>query len=400
VQRSCAICGSRSGSLIYRQRFVVPSRNGFHGGYDVVACDDCGFTFADNVPEQAFLDDYYREMAKKSALLSRRKACDTPEPDYLLALHRASRDNILRHVKKSDRVLDIGCYTGSLLALLRDAGVADVQGIDPSPYAASLAAEQHGVKVSVGSIFDDIALGRFDFIVISHVLEHIVLLRPFLQRVQSLLEPDGAVYIEVPDAMNFFLSADGSDGFQIEHHEPFLQFSVEHVNYFTARSLQNLLARNGFTRAWIEPQSSHLAVVASVFKPQPVVADPDARVALTRYVADSRAHLGTVLGVIDSLHASRQEVIVWGAGAHTQMLLAASRLAEIPIRAFIDSDPGYHGGMLDGHPVVAPDALRELPPLPIVISSRGYQNEIAAQIASMQLPNPVHLLYPPADESR
>lgn len=382
--------------MICRQRFVSPSRNAFHSGYDVVSCDACGFLFADNTPDQSFLDEYYRAMVKKTALLERRKTCDTPEPDFLMKLHENSRDNILRYVSAGDRVLDIGCYTGSLLSMLRERGVADVQGIDPSSYAAAIAQEQYQVPVTIGSIFDDVEIGTFDFIIISHVLEHIADLPAFLLRVHSFLRPGGAVYIEVPDAMNFFLTSDPDDGFQIEHREPFLQFSVEHVNYFTAATLQNLMRRNGFETSWVEPQTTSLAVLASIFRPVPIAHDPAGRGALEKYVADSRQALGAVLDVIDSVARTGEEVVVWGAGAHTQMLLAASSLSSMRIRAFVDSDRAYQGGELEGRPIVAPDDLSQLPPLPIIISSRGYQDEIAQQIASMGLRNPVHLLYPSA----
>ena len=33
-------------------------------GYDVAVCTDCGFGFADGIPEQATFDRYYREMSK------------------------------------------------------------------------------------------------------------------------------------------------------------------------------------------------------------------------------------------------------------------------------------------------------------------------------------------------
>ena len=82
------------------------------------------------------------------------------------------------------------------------------------------------------------------------------------------------------------------------------------------------------------------------------------------------------------------------------MLLAASSLASIPIRAFVDSDPGYHGGTLDGHPIIAQATLKTLPPLPMIISSHEYQHEIAQQIAFMGLANPVHLFYATAHQAQ
>jgi len=394
VLRSCAICGGRAKSVIYRQRFVPPSRNAFHSGYDVVSCDSCGFLFANNTPDQSFLDEYYRAMTKKTALLERRKTCATPEPGFLMRLHESSRDNILRSVSRHARVLDIGCYTGSLLAMVKQHGVTDVQGIDPSAYAAAVAGDEYGIPVTVGSIFDELGLGTFDFIIISHVLEHIAQLPEFLLRVHSLLRPNGAVYVEVPDAMNFFLTDDPEDGLQIEHREPFLQFSVEHVNYFTARSLQNLMRRYGFMSDWLEPQTTSLAVLAAVFHPLPIENDPDGRPALERYVIESRKALGPAIDVINRLAATGDEVLVWGAGAHTQMLLAASCLSTVRIRAFIDSDPAYQGGVLDGRPILSPKEIASLPPLPVVISSRGYQDEIASQLVSMGLPNHAYLLYP------
>src|ERR1700761_2218895 len=134
MPRPCAVCGGRSTAPIYRQRFAMPSAHGVHAGYAVVACTRCGFAFANETPDQEFLDAYYREMAKKSALLERRGYA---EPEYLVRTHAKSLEHILPHVRPGDRVLDVGCYTGNLLAMLRDAvpGVR-VTGLDPSALAA------------------------------------------------------------------------------------------------------------------------------------------------------------------------------------------------------------------------------------------------------------------------
>jgi hypothetical protein len=72
-------------------------------------------------------------------------------------------------------------------------------------------------------------------------------------------------------------------------------------------------------------------------------------------------------------------VIVWGVGTHTQHLLATTRLREVAIRAFVDSNPHYQGERLDGISILPPEAVRERSE-PILISSAISQEEIARQI--------------------
>jgi hypothetical protein len=102
---------------------------------------------------------------------------------------------------------------------------------------------------------------------------------------------------------------------------------------------------------------------------------------------------------IAQLAESGVEVLVWGAGLHTQRLLASGGLARVNIRGFIDSDPAYQGTVLAGKPVLKPE---EIAPVggcpPIVISSWKAQGAILRTMQSMGLPNRPILLYP--DEER
>jgi len=54
----------RESICLFQQRFSVLSTGSLMDGYDVVICQECGFCFADNIPEQAAFDLYYREMSK------------------------------------------------------------------------------------------------------------------------------------------------------------------------------------------------------------------------------------------------------------------------------------------------------------------------------------------------
>jgi len=392
MTRPCAVCGARSSLPIYRQRFAMPSEHGVHAGYDVVACARCGFAFADDTPDQGYLDAYYREMAKKSALLERR---GFTEPEYLVRTHGVSLRHVVPHVRPGDRVLDVGCYTGNLLAMLRDAvpGVR-VTGLDPSALAARVAREHHGVDVRVGSLFDDLSdLGEFDVVLLTHVLEHVVDLRPFLARLLTLLADGGRLCVEVPDANAFFLTADQDDPIGVEHKDPFLQFSVEHVNYFTAASLENLMRANGFAPLALARDVSTVAMIASAWTRAPFVRDEAGPAALRRYVDDCRALLEPIVATVDALAARGVPVIVWGAGAHTQRLLASGVFDRLAIRCYVDSDPGYHGATLGCVPIAAPETLRAHPDATVLISSQMYEDEIERQIRAAGYPNDVVTLY-------
>ena len=81
-------------------------------------------------------------------------------------------------------------------------------------------------------------LGPQSFAVVSlvAVLEHLVDPASTLcARSAELLRPNGVLYLLVPDAARFTDHVDA----------PYQEFSVEHINYFTAASLRNLLGSVG-----------------------------------------------------------------------------------------------------------------------------------------------------------
>ena len=174
MKRKCAICSSTVSKLVYHQRFVLPTKNFFHGGYDVVICKRCGFAYADNLPEQSFLDEYYRIMDKKKYILKRKLTSNTGkgqqiEEEFLFKQYKYSINNIKKYINKKSRIIDVGCYTGGLLSILKNEGYKNLLGLDPSPFAAKLAKKYHQIKVIPASIFDDIKIKKFYFIILTHL---------------------------------------------------------------------------------------------------------------------------------------------------------------------------------------------------------------------------------------
>jgi hypothetical protein len=121
--------------------------------------------------------------------------------------------------------------------------------------------------------------------------------------------------------------------------------------------------------------------------------DADTVRGLERYLAQCAADETRLRAAIDAVVDARRPIIVWGVGTHTSRLMATSRLADANIVAFIESNSRYHGKMLHGRPILAPDELRQHGE-PVLISSRVFEQEIASQIRDgLGCPNELILLY-------
>jgi hypothetical protein len=201
--------------------------------------------------------------------------------------------------------------------------------------------------------------------------------------------------VEVPDATAF---ADWSNA-------PYQDFSTEHINFFAPGSLDNLMLVHGFSRVYSEQNHREqswktvMSNVSAAYRKEPhapagaPTVDTATAAGLERYIALCRIEDERLRTRIDALAASRRPIIVWGVGTHTTRLMATSRLAEANIIAFIESNARYHGKTLHGRQILPPEALVGRPE-PVLVSSRVFQHEIAAQIRdALGCPNELILLY-------
>jgi SAM-dependent methyltransferase len=390
ARRPCPVCGGSERQLLHRQQFAALSDGGLLDGYDVVVCGPCGAAFADRIPAPEAFDRYYRDMSKYE--YDHRGGAESP---FDLERFRRIARRVGRLVpERSRRILDVGCATGGLLASLRDEGFRDVTGADPSPACAAAAERLYGIRVVTGSLRDDLFPdASFDLLMLIGVLEHLPGPGPAIERLTRLLRPQGAIYVQVPDALQFHLWPNA----------PFQQFSTEHVNFFSAGSLDNLMAAHGY--ALIDSEVSAYewragtmdGVVDAVFEStgaaRPPRRDAATGAALSEYVRQSVGRDAALCATIERLVREQREILVWGAGTGTQRLLASSRLGEARIRAFVDSNPHYRGRRLHGVPVIGPSDVDD-GPTPILIASFPFQREIEDQIrAGLGLRNPVIRLY-------
>lgn len=129
--------------------------------------------------------------------------------------------------ERSPRLLDIGSGLAVFPARMRALGW-DCTALDPDPHAANHARDVVGIKAVTGSFesIDRTSLGLFDVITLNKVLEHVENPAALLRMGATLLDPQGFIYIEVPDGEAAAVFGSGREEFFIEHHHVFSPASL------------------------------------------------------------------------------------------------------------------------------------------------------------------------------
>ena len=144
-------------------------------------------------------------------------------------------DALERH-RSPGALLDVGCWTGSLLA----AGAArgwDVTGVEPSRWA-SMRARERGLAVRQGTVTSaPLTEGAYDAVVLCDVLEHLWAPLDALDVVRGSLREGGVLLVTVPNAGSAVARMLGRRWWSV---------LPMHVQYFTPTSLSALLRRAGF----------------------------------------------------------------------------------------------------------------------------------------------------------
>ena len=149
------------------------------------------------------------------------------------------------------RVLDLGCATGALGAVLKERHPgARVVGIEAAKAAADRAAGRldrviHARIEDVDFAANGLAAERFDAVVAGDVLEHLVNPWAALARVHACLAPGAQLVASVPNVRNIWLVNRLLVGGRWEYTERGL-LDVTHLRFFTMAELRILFTQTGY----------------------------------------------------------------------------------------------------------------------------------------------------------
>lgn len=155
----------------------------------------------------------------------------------------ARRDLVpLGRLTRPGALLDVGCWTGSLLIAARELGW-EATGMEPSKWAVGRARER-GLDVIHGELGSaELDPGSFRAVTCCDVLEHLADPGVALDRVHQLLEPGGFLYLTVPDAGSRLARLMGRHWWSV---------LPMHLQYFTRGSMVQLLEGHDFESCMVD----------------------------------------------------------------------------------------------------------------------------------------------------
>src|ERR1019366_9456827 len=273
----CPICsGTRRRTL-----YVGVEDGVFHcapGQWDLHTCTECGAAYLDPRPTPASIHrayvSYYthtdaqdkvtgplKGIAKlrrslRNSYLNRRYGADLHPASKLGWLvmqamrgKKTQLDREYRHLPRlqgrNEKMLDIGCGDGTFLKRAAQIGW-EVTGVDPDAKAAANLSDFNVLQGSLPNI--PLPNASFDFITLSHVIEHLHDPAAALKEIHRLLKPGGKVWIATPNIESFGHRLFGRNWIGIQ--------SPTHLVLFNRHALLTVLASTGFQGARFMPKDA------------------------------------------------------------------------------------------------------------------------------------------------
>ena len=382
--RNCPVCSADKAISLYFN--AMAPIGGLDMSYRVSRCAECGFVYASELPDSDTYAAYYKGLSKYDVLASTAQIRPVDRVRMAAAVGLCAP-----HLATDALIADIGCGTGALLNAFHEAGWSRLYGIDPAPGAPAKAEALFGLhNVRTGSLsqaHESLPLAQASLICLTGVLEHLPDLQADMSALVAGVNKSAMILVEVPALERFVRDPS----------EPFGEFSLEHVQYFSTHSLGRLMAELGFACLAHEIVTLSGGVTDSLFGlfvRQDAL--PEER---QRDSADLRSYIElsekTMREMLDRMtRCPARQLVIYGAGSHSARLLPRLEVAGISGRivGIVDGNPNLLGQVIGQHEVCSPADIARWPEATIVVSSFAAQDAIAESIAT-RFANPILRLY-------
>lgn len=222
----CPLCGMKgSPYACYNATTSLDFIHGFHPIRLWMCCDECHHLFAGHYPVQ--LGELLRNTAFEFNLNPKTYLFSKLSPTLMY----------ISQIAPGSRLLEVGVGAGEFSAVAKEF-LFDVTGLDIRPKYAEAISKMLQIPVYTEDFQTFQTEQKFDVLVMGDVIEHMQDPVGAIRKAHSLLSDQGVLWISTPNFESAFSMV-------MKDKDPMWRI-VEHLNYFSFRSLQKWLNAVGF----------------------------------------------------------------------------------------------------------------------------------------------------------
>ncbi len=378
----CPVCKSKDHTSIMNlcsnMKILGPDFPETHT--DIVFCNKCGISYLYSESTQ---EDYIRYYTDISRPVQYKEMFGKENSDHYFS---DILKKIVPLINKDSEILDFGSGFSELGEYIKSNEYINITALDPKEECIEFCKTKglKTLKCSSTDIADHVS-GKYDLIIMNHILEHICDLNKTLSDAKKVLNDKGYIYIENPDIKGYVRNKDKNP--------PYSFLTFEHVLHTSMEDLENLAACTGFIiedcGEYFKEVSNYPSVWA-ILKPQNNI--DSSRIKYSRnhlfiqeYISQCKKAMYKVL---EPLIKSQTKLILWGIGASTAILL--NDFSKCNVIQLIDNNPmrqdiRYTINQKD-YVIQAPSEISDSD-ASIFIMSGPYKDSITKQIRKMGFSN-------------
>ena len=192
---ACPVCNSQ----LIQAQLTAKDYTVSQKDFAIWHCNACSARFTQDVPAQDAIGAYYASENYISHSDTKKGIINNL---YHLVRKRtliSKRRLVLNETRMTKgQILDIGCGTGAFLDTMKEADWA-ITGLEPDNVARTKAAELYNIHPQESGKLFELNAGSFNAITMWHVLEHVHELHAYIKQIETLLAPNGKLFIAVPN---------------------------------------------------------------------------------------------------------------------------------------------------------------------------------------------------------
>lgn len=224
----CVVCGKKQ-----EKQFTYKN-------FDYYTCPYCGHVTTYPFPTRDEMEKHYQKKFKEGNYQLAQEFAQEYKVVYRQFVHLLK--NALKRENtntKKIKVLDVGCFTGDFLVLMKEAG-ADVYGLELQDDAVKIANKKLHGRVKTADVMTDVFPAvRFDVITLLGIVEHVTDPMKLIKRSTELLKRGGILMVQTPNSSSVL------SRLTKQLWPPYAP--VEHIHLFSRDSLTKALQQYGYT---------------------------------------------------------------------------------------------------------------------------------------------------------